>query len=246
MRKLRFLSPHFSFAAASLVLVLSMVLPSPESSIYDSMTLSDHRIFDSEDIVVLEVAEPELREPARAAVASDYMESAPPSYANSINDQTAEMEMERRIEESKALEEVSFTPPEEKVFPYYINEEEYKLLCWCVEGEAHGKSVKHREIIAQVVFNRVFNPRFPDTVKGVVLAPRQFNAMDWYTPSYYDKFITPMTYEAVDAVLNMEVEDMSQGALYFCNPNTAYNVEWFDNCLVTLFELENHRFYTSR
>ena len=242
IKKFWFLSTPFALAAAGIILMLALLLPTPASTARDAMALSDQPAAGSEERETTETKE--KRTPKRAAAVSDYLASAPPSYANAIVDLTPKMEMEIRLEEARALEDVSFSLPEEKVFPYFVNEEEYKMLCWCVEGEGRGKSVLHREIITQVIFNRVFSDRFPNTIKEVVLSPRQFNAMDWYNPDYFDTFVTDRTFEAVDAVLNMEVDDVSQGALYFCNPNTAASVDWFESRLRRLFDLENHRFYT--
>ena len=250
-KKLHGLTAPISFAAASFVMILAMLIPGS----YASPPLSADFAGGATAVIVPEtpapaaeeteaVEETEKREPARPETVCGYNDRSPMSIANTIVDMTPRMEQKRMEEESAALANVSFSPPKQDHIIYYLTDEEYVMLCWCVEGEGRGKSLMHREIITQVIFNRVFNPRFPDTVKAVVTSPRQFNAMDVYNPKYFDTFVTPLTLEAVDNVINDRVGDLSQGALYFCNPNTAVSVDWFENRLRRLFDLENHRFYT--
>ena len=254
-RKYRILSAPFAFFATSLILVIVMLMPGDVLPVRGFVAVSSASgAWSVAEAIPLEPAleteaeaETETMSdgqlPARAETVCAYKESAPPSTANSLADQTPEIQEQIRLE-SAAREDAVSSLPVENYIPYVLNKEEYDLLCWCVEGEAHGKSFEHRCIITQVIFNRVFSDRFPNTVKQVLLSPNQFSPMVWYSASYVDQFVTPLTREAVNAVMNAQVDDLSQGALYFCNPKIAGSVDWFDNCLVTLFEFEEHRFYT--
>lgn len=257
-KKYRVLSAPFAFFATSLILVIAMMMPgdafparsviamssAPTGSVIEAAP-SDVEALSETEAETEPVLTSEASEPARAASVCSFKESAPPSFANSLVDQSPRLQQEIRAD-SAAQEDAQTELPADNVVFYTLNEEEYGLLCWCVEGEVRGKSFEHHVIIAQVIMNRVFSDRFPNTVKQVVLSPKQFSPMVWYNANYVDQFVSPITRQAVDAVMNGEVEDLSQGALYFCNPKTAGSIEWFENCLVTLFDFEGHRFYTDR
>lgn len=257
-KKFKVLSAPFSICATSLILAVTMILPGSSYPSRDVIALSTQSTADSAIVSLTaesagEEAETEQqatgetgkRNPEIADAVNAYAESAPPSVASALSDQTPKLEQEIREESAAAPDEPSELPTG-KMILYALTDEEYEMLCWCVEGEARGKSLKHREIIVQVIMNRVFNDRFPNTVKGVLTAPNQFVPMGWFARGYSIKLVSPLSIEAVNAVMDGEVEDMSQGALYFCNPSIAHGVEWFENALVTLFDLENHRFYTTK
>ena len=256
-KKYRILSAPFAFCATSLILVIAMLVPGislPARSVIVAdaapavveIVTADEPTSKGAESEAKENTDPEAdgNSSVRPAGFHAIEKNAPSSLANDLIETNPQLEQQIR-QESAALPDGETTLPVKNFIMYNLTDEEYRLLCWCVEGEAHGKSMEHRCIIAQVIFNRVFNDRFPNTVKDVILSPNQFSVMSWYNPKLYDGFVTAQTEEAVNAVLNGDVEDMSQGALYFCNPTRANNVEWFDNALVTLFEFENHRFYTA-
>lgn len=52
-------------------------------------------------------------------------------------------------------------------------------LAQCLEGECGGCSVIQQQAVCCVVFNRVDSPDFPDTLLGVITAPKQFHG---YSP----------------------------------------------------------------
>ena len=56
-----------------------------------------------------------------------------------------------------------------------ITDEEYLLICKCVQTEARGESNECQEAVATVILNRWLNPdKYPDTIAGVIYEPNQF------------------------------------------------------------------------
>ena len=53
-------------------------------------------------------------------------------------------------------------------------EYEYELICRCVEAEAGNQSLIGKRLVADVILNRVDDPRFPASVKEVIYQPGQF------------------------------------------------------------------------
>lgn len=53
-------------------------------------------------------------------------------------------------------------------------EYEYELICRCVEAEAGNQSLIGKRLVADVILNRVDDPRFPNSVKEVIYQPGQF------------------------------------------------------------------------
>ena len=57
-----------------------------------------------------------------------------------------------------------------------LTEEEKELLARMVWTEARGESAEGQQAVAEVVFNRMVSPDFPDTLKGVIFAQGQFRS----------------------------------------------------------------------
>ncbi|HHU33312.1 MAG: cell wall hydrolase [Zhaonellaceae bacterium] len=97
-----------------------------------------------------------------------------------------------------------------------LTAEELELLAKVVYGEARGESYEGQVAIAAVVLNRVKNPNFPNTIKGVIYQPGAFTAI---TDGQF--YLTPndTAYKAAkDAAAGW---DPTGGALYYWNPATA-------------------------
>lgn len=125
--------------------------------------------------------------------------------------------------------------------PVEVTEEEYNILLHIVAAEAGGCDVYGQILVANVIFNRVNNNRFPDTIEEVVFQKNQFSpvtgGMLWKVE------VTDKTVEAVNRALTGE--DYSCGALFFVarkrvSENTFNkfnsNYEW-------LFEHDGHDFF---
>ncbi|MFW5999642.1 MAG: LysM peptidoglycan-binding domain-containing protein [Halanaerobiaceae bacterium] len=103
---------------------------------------------------------------------------------------------------------------------YNPGKEEMDLLSRAVYSEARGESFEGQVAVAGVVLNRIFSSYFPDTARGVIFQPWQFEAVHdgqfWLKPNQQSRL-------AVEAAL--EGWDPSQGALYYYNPDTAQS-DW--------------------
>lgn len=128
----------------------------------------------------------------------------------------------------------------------HMPSEDYNALLQVVEAEATGEDMKSKILVANVVLNREKDSRFPDTIYNVVW--ERAGGSPQFSPTadgrIYSVGITDSTYEAVDRAL--AGEDYSEGALFFFARNSAerYNVEWFDENLVRLFEHGGHEYFT--
>lgn len=116
-----------------------------------------------------------------------------------------------------------------------------RILERIVEAEAGDQDLKGRLLVANVVLNRVKSKKFPNTVKGVVFAHRQFSPIS--NGSYYRVHVSGKTKRAVRKAL--QGEDHSRGALYFMcrSASSARNVAWFDRDLKRLFKYGCHEFF---
>lgn len=116
-----------------------------------------------------------------------------------------------------------------------------KILWRIVEAEAGDQNVRGRRLVANVILNRVKSREFPNTVKKVVFAPRQFSPVR--NGSYYRVKVSKKTKKAVDQALQ-GIND-SKGALYFMWRAGADkgNASWFDRALTKLFTYGCHEFF---
>lgn len=119
--------------------------------------------------------------------------------------------------------------------------EERAILERIVEAEAGDQDIKGRILVANVIMNRVKSKHFPNTVKGVVFAHRQFSPIQ--NGSYYRVSVSKKTKEAVRQAL--KGKDYSGGALYFMcrRASTPSNVAWFDRALTKVKEYGCHEFF---
>lgn len=134
----------------------------------------------------------------------------------------------------------------EVVKSHQMPESEYYTLLQIVEAEATGEDLEGKMLIANVIMNRVRDPRFPDTIEGVVW--QQIDGSAQFQPTIDGRIntveITQSTIEAVDRVL--AGEDESQGALYFMarNGSDASSIGWFEENLTLLMVHGGHEYYT--
>ena len=122
-----------------------------------------------------------------------------------------------------------------------INKSSRRILERIVEAEAGDQNVKGRQMVANVIINRIKSKHFPDTVKGVVFAHRQFSPIS--NGSYYRVSVSSLTKKAVEKAL--KEKDNTKGALYFMYRavSVAGNLRWFDRDLTRLYEYGCHEFF---
>lgn len=122
-----------------------------------------------------------------------------------------------------------------------VNRESRNILERIVEAEAGDQDIAGRQMVANVIINRMLSEEFPDSVKGVVFAHRQFSPVS--NGSYYRAHVSALTKKAVEKAL--KEKDNTKGALYFMYRagSDAGNVSWFDRDLTRLYEYGCHEFF---
>lgn len=126
-----------------------------------------------------------------------------------------------------------------------VSEEEVTMLERIVEAEAEGEDMVGKILIANVIFNRMVDEEFPDSVEEVIFQKShgdyQFSPVD--NGRYWSVDISDETVEAVQRAL--DGEDYSKGALYFIarKRTSTESAKWFDNNLDRLFGHGGHEFY---
>lgn len=126
-----------------------------------------------------------------------------------------------------------------------ISAKEYAILTRIVEAETTGGDIKSKQIVANVILNRVADSGFPDSIKEVVFQKNgtgfQFSPIS--DGRYYSVTVTKETKKAVNQALNGT--DDSEGALYFANRSYSnpQNMKWFDQNLKYLFSYGGHEYF---
>lgn len=122
-----------------------------------------------------------------------------------------------------------------------LNSSSRRILERIVEAEAGDQDVKGRQMVANVVINRIQSKEFPSTVKSVVFAHRQFSPIA--NGSYYRVSVSGKTKLAVEKAL--KEKDNTKGALYFMYRagSNASNIRWFDRDLKRLYKYGCHEFF---
>lgn len=102
------------------------------------------------------------------------------------------------------------------------------LLARCIHGEARGEPYVGKVAIGAVVLNRVRDPRFPNTIAGVIYQPLAFTAVaDGQINLTPDKDSIRAARDALNGW------DPTYGCLYYWNPATATS-KWIWSRKVTL------------
>ena len=117
------------------------------------------------------------------------------------------------------------------------NTNSVKLLARLINGEARGEPYLGQVAVGAVVMNRVKDPKFPNTISGVIYQKGQFSCVK---DGNFDKPIKEgsTVYKAAEEALNGS--DPSNGSIYFYNPKTAKSDWLFTRPVVKT--IGNHRF----
>ena len=117
-----------------------------------------------------------------------------------------------------------------------LAEEQYcddlQLLGCIVWAEAGNQDAHGKELVADVVLNRVDDPRFPDTIREVIFQKGQFSTVK---DGVLDRAYFNVTQDCFDAVSNELLSRNDSEALFFCAGN--YSV-----CGSPLYKYGDHYF----
>jgi N-acetylmuramoyl-L-alanine amidase len=98
------------------------------------------------------------------------------------------------------------TPVGEEEIAEQIEEGEKELLACLVWAEARGEDQLGKQLVVDVVLNRVDDPRFPDTITDVIYQRYQFSpVLDGSLQKAFTE-VTPECYEAVAAELEYRTD----------------------------------------
>ena len=116
-----------------------------------------------------------------------------------------------------------------------------RILERIVEAESGDQTIKGRQMGANVILNRMKSEKFPNSVREIVFAGRQFSPVS--NGSYYRVKVSARTKKAVEKAL--KEKDNTNGALYFMYRagSDSSNISWFDRELTKICEYGCHEFF---
>lgn len=121
--------------------------------------------------------------------------------------------------EVKAITQAKSKKVEKEYLPETLtdvySEEECEILYRIVEAEATGQTVESKQNVANVIFNRVGDDDFPDSIKDVVFqkSDKYYQFSPLGDGRYFEVKITKDTKKACKKAY--EEKDTTDGALYF-------------------------------
>ena len=127
---------------------------------------------------------------------------------------------------------------DEVSIPYNLTIDELQALYRIVYAEARSEGHKGMVLIANVIFNRLNHPQFPNDIIGVIKDDLQFSPV--YNGAFASANVNLDIVQAVHAAI--EGADYSEGALWFRTIEGAAG-NWHDRTLERLFDYGAHRFY---
>ncbi|HIY05824.1 MAG TPA: cell wall hydrolase [Candidatus Evtepia faecigallinarum] len=116
----------------------------------------------------------------------------------------------------------------------YVEEDLY-WLSRAIYSESGNQPMKGRIAVGTVILNRVANEAFPDTIKEVIFAPRQFSPVANGTI-----FLTPDADSVIAAKLCLDGAREAGECLYF---NVTSMVSWADKSRTLYCTIGDHNFY---
>ena len=120
-----------------------------------------------------------------------------------------------------------------------LTDAEIEIFERIVEAEVSTNNYEGKLAVANVILNRIESDIFPDTMKEVVFAKRQFSPIG--DGRYYKVKVTDLTKQVVaDALEGYRM--VERDVYYFCTP-TAPGRGWFETDLRKVGYIEPHNFY---
>lgn len=112
---------------------------------------------------------------AKYADEIDALEDSIEAYEEELAQQNADIEaLQKQLEEEKANSNLAANSAWRDISQVTFEEGDRKLLANLIYCEARGESYEGKVAVGSVVINRVLSERFPNTVVGVIYAPKQF------------------------------------------------------------------------
>src|SRR5690606_20991630 len=129
-----------------------------------------------------------------------------------------------------------------------LSEEDRQLIARMVQAEAEGEPFAGQVAVASVILNRLLDPRFPNTVMGVLSQPGQFEPFKEGGRFHQIVEANTEALRAVDEALRGW--DPTGGALYFYNPTIVIEraelggegAQWILESTIATADIGQHRF----
>ena len=167
------------------------------------------------------------------------------SEVEESNDETENENKNSELARSSMTSRSGINAQRESKSVYYeeinlnLTEEEIEIFERIVEAEVGGTNYNGKLAVANVILNRVQSSRFPNTLKEVVFAKKQFSPVS--DGRYYTVPVTKTTKQVVQDALNGS-RIIGEDALYFCTP-TAPGRGWCETDLRKIDYIAPHNFY---
>ena len=102
-----------------------------------------------------------------------------------------------------------------------LNEDEKNTLAKIVWVEARGESLEGQKAVIEVIFNRMTDNSYPDSLWGVVSQPTHFSSFPLIGSAHPES----TQYQAIEEVLNGNSNILSMNAVYFSTSPRNGNIE---------------------
>lgn len=126
-----------------------------------------------------------------------------------------------------------------------IPRQDIQCMARAIYHEARGEPVTGRVAVAWVIKNRVGHPWYADSICGVVYQPSAFTGLTKSLKMANKEKYKQAVKEAI-LVYTGFVDDPTNGAIMYHNPEKAPNPRWDFSKLVYVDDIYNHRFYRQK
>lgn len=157
------------------------------------------------------------------------------TLSNILDEATEKLQPEKTPQQEVAAETTETVASETPQYIINFSQSEIDLLAKVVYAESKGQPFEGQVAVAATVINRIYSPKFPNTLTQVVYAPNQFSVV---RNGAINRTPNATAYQAVEAA--MRGQDPSNGALYFWNPKVS-NSKYF-NSLTKTAQIGSHAF----
>ena len=234
----------FLLGATTACLSLSMILPANLYSVKAEST--------NDEVKSTSVEKAEDTEDGIKAVEEQELAAKKKAEEIRIAEEAAKKAEEaKKKAEAKKKEEEAKKKTDKNAYNINMTAKDKENLYRLVQSEVGYMDEKSKLYVASVVLNRVKNPKFPNTVTGVVMAHNPRTGVYQFSPvkpggRFWRCEATKETRKAVDKVLKNG--DYSNGAIAFvAKKYTTYKAAaWFDNTLHHLFHHNGQDYYRYR
>ena len=118
------------------------------------------------------------------------------------------------------VEEIAPVQGEEEIAPG-ITDNDRIFMYYCIEAEAGNQSELVKRLCTDVIINRMHDPDWADTIRGVITEPHQFSV--WSNGRLMEAVPTEETIKAV----NKEIErQISNDIVYFNSIGFIHGEKW--------------------